>query len=129
MVELLGILARRGGSVATTTASGVDELCSGRVEEGAEEGEEVGREQRVRERGQGLRRLCGAGRRPGAPRRKQEVAEGSRARATPRLCLPGERKQVAGTGQHSAGPASGLPGGLRQVSGQVVCSFFYFFCV
>ena len=42
--EMLGILARLGGSVATATASGVDELHSGREEEGAEEGGEVGRE-------------------------------------------------------------------------------------
>ena len=39
--------------MATATASGVDELRSGREEEGAEEGEEVGREQRVRERREG----------------------------------------------------------------------------
>ena len=44
MAVLLDILARRGGSVAMATASGVDELRSGREEEGAEEGEEVGRE-------------------------------------------------------------------------------------
>ena len=44
MAELLGILARRGGSVATTTASGVDELRSGREGERAEKGKEVERE-------------------------------------------------------------------------------------
>ena len=39
--------------MAAGTAIGVGELRSGREEEGAEEGEEVGREQRVRERREG----------------------------------------------------------------------------
>ena len=40
--------------MAAGTAIGVGELRSGREEEGAEEGEEVGREQRVRERSEGV---------------------------------------------------------------------------
>ena len=47
-----------------------------------------------------------------ASRRKQEVAEASRARATPRLCPSGEGGRRQGRGWRWAGPA-GPVGGAR----------------
>ena len=70
--------------MATATASGVDELHSGREEEGAEEGEEVGREQRVRERGE--RGLWASPWRPQKSRAswwKQELAHARAATTRP----------------------------------------------
>ena len=67
---------------------------------------------------------------PGASRReatRQEVAEGSRARATPRLCPSGEGGRRQGRGGDGLGRLGRLvaPGRLR-VSGPGRLLFFFF---
>ena len=83
--------------MATATASGVDELRSGREEEGAEEGEEVGREQRVRERREGSLGVSVApSEEPGVA---VEAGAGARARR-PRAPAPtGRRRKATGAGE------------------------------
>ena len=84
----------------------------------------------TRESERGSREACGV---TGASRRKQEVAEASRVRATPRSFWRGGRRQGEALGW--AGQM-GWPAGPRQVSpGEVLCFisvlflfFFNLFC-
>ena len=80
----------------------------------------------MRERGREVRGVSGASRRKQeVARGKQEVAEASRARATPRLCLLAEEEEDKGevgwAGWGGTGPAGGLHG-----RGQVCPSPSYF---
>ena len=81
----------------------------------------------MRERGREVRGVSGASRRKQeVARGKQEVAEASRARTTPRLCLLAEEDDRGG--EVEMGWAV-----LGQVSGRQVTSFslslFYFFSI
>ena len=72
--------------MATATASGIDELRSGREEEGAEEGEEVGRER-------GLWASPWRPHKSRASRWKQELARARRPRAP---APTGRRRKATG---------------------------------
>lgn len=79
----------------------------------------------MRERGREVRGVSGASRRKQeVARGKQEVAEASRARATPRLCLLAEEDDRGGSGDGlgRAGPGKWAPGNF-------LLSLFYFFSI
>ena len=86
----------------------------------------------MRERGREVRGVSGASRRKQeVARGKQEVAEASRARATPRLCSSSWQRRKRTRGRRWAGPAGGAgpDGALGGAAGKArwACSFFYFF--
>ena len=85
----------------------------------------------MRERGREVRGVSGASRRKQeVARGKQEVAEASRARATPRLCLLAEeddRGEGSGDGLGRAGPGKWAPGNFL-LSLSFISFLFLLFC-
>ena len=82
------------------------------------------------ERQGGAWRLRGVEEEAGGGQGKQEVAEASRARATPRLCLLAEEEEDKGGGGGGLGRPDGAgPGKWRQVSGPGgLLSLSIYFC-
>ena len=84
----------------------------------------------MRERGREVRGVSGASRRKQeVARGKQEVAEASRARATPRLCLLAEEDDRGGSGDGlgRAGPGKWAPGNFL-LSLSFISFLFLLFC-
>ena len=86
----------------------------------------------MRERGREVRGVSGASRRKQeVARGKQEVAEASRARATPRLCSSSWQRRKRTRGRRWAGPAGGGAGpatGKWPRYGSFSLSFIILFC-
>ena len=82
----------------------------------------------MRERGREVRGVSGASRRKQeVAKGKQEVAEASRARATPRLCLLAEEDDSGGGSGDGLGRAG--PGKWRQVTSFSLSLLYHFsFC-
>ena len=114
--------------MAAGTAIGVGELRSGREEKGAEEGEEVGREQRVRERSEGVEGRCVAFTAASGSGGKQEVA---RARAGVRRTHAwhpsGARWEVTGIGQ--LGWAGSWAAQVRPGKFSLLSDFYFSFLI
>ena len=80
----------------------------------------------MRERGREVRGVSGASRRKQeVARGKQEVAEASRARATPRLCLLAEEDDMGG----GSGDGLGRAGPGKWAPGNFLLSLSYFFSI
>ena len=79
----------------------------------------------------GAWRLRASRRKQEVARGKQEVAEASRARATPRLCSSSWQRRKRTRGRRWAGPAGGAgpDGALGGAAGKArwACSFLFFF--